>query len=85
MYPFVIDKSSETVEGPLQPRSGNEHHVYTYKDTSVTTPNSDTPYSLVWMDLRAEPIVITVPAVEKKRYYAVQLTRRQHVQLRIHR
>jgi hypothetical protein len=28
---------------------------------------------LVWMDLRAEPMVLSVPAVEKKRYYSVQL------------
>jgi hypothetical protein len=37
------------------------------------TPNSDTPYSFVWMDLRAEPMVLSVPAVEKSRYYAVML------------
>jgi hypothetical protein len=37
------------------------------------TPNSDTPYSFAWLDLRAEPIVLSVPAVEKGRYYAVQL------------
>ena len=38
------------------------------------TPNSDTPYSMLQMDLRAEPIVICVPKVEKSRYYSVQLT-----------
>jgi hypothetical protein len=27
----------------------------------------------VWLDLRAEPIVLSVPAVEKKRYYSVML------------
>src|SRR5206468_6930647 len=36
-------------------------------------PNSDTPYSFLWMDLRAEPMVLSVPAVEASRYYAVQL------------
>jgi hypothetical protein len=40
----------------------------------VITPNSDTPYSLLWLDLRAEPMVISVPAVEKERYYSVMLT-----------
>ena len=45
----------------------------TYEDTAVITPNSDTPYSIGWMDLRAEPMVISVPAVEKSRYYSVQL------------
>ncbi len=28
---------------------------------------------MLWLDLRAEPIVISVPAVEKERYYSVQL------------
>ena len=49
------------------------HHVATYEDTAVITPNSDTPYSILWLDLRAEPMVISVPAVEKERYYSVQL------------
>ena len=47
--------------------------MFTYKDTAIITPNSDTPYSLAWLDLRAEPIVLSVPAVEKKRYYSVML------------
>ena len=51
----------------------NEARVFTYKDTAVVTPNSDTPYSMVWLDLRAEPMVISVPAVPKERYYSVQL------------
>ena len=49
------------------------HRVATYEDTAVITPNSDTPYSMLWLDLRAEPMVISVPAVAKERYYSVQL------------
>jgi hypothetical protein len=51
----------------------NDARVFTYKDTAVVTPNSDTPYSMLWLDLRAEPMVISVPAVAKERYYSVQL------------
>ena len=51
----------------------NAANVFTYKDTAVVTPNSDTPYSLLWMDLRAEPMVISVPAIDRQRYYSVQL------------
>jgi len=49
------------------------HRVATYEDTAVVTPNSDTPYTTLWLDLRAEPMVLSVPAVAKERYYAVQL------------
>jgi hypothetical protein len=51
----------------------NIGRVYTPKDTAIVTPNSDTPYSFVGADLRAEPLVLSVPEVEKGRYYAVQL------------
>jgi len=47
--------------------------VYTPADTAIQTPNSDTPYSFVGMDLRAEPVVLTVPSIEKARYYSIQL------------
>jgi hypothetical protein len=51
----------------------NTARVYTPADTAVQTPNSDTPYSFVGMDLRAEPIVLTVPKIEKDRYFSIQL------------
>jgi hypothetical protein len=41
-----------------------------FKD--IVRPNNDTLYSLAWLDLRAQPIVISVPAIED-RYYSVQL------------
>ena len=31
----------------------------------IVTPNSDTPYSFAWLDLRVEPVVIQVPAMER--------------------
>jgi hypothetical protein len=72
MNEFVVDKNSSQYKGPFN-SIANESRVFTYMDTAVVTPNSDTPYSMLWLDLRAEPIVISVPAVEKKRYYSVQL------------
>jgi hypothetical protein len=47
--------------------------VATPEDKAVQTPNSDTPYSMLGLDLRAEPMVLTVPAIEKERYFSVQL------------
>jgi hypothetical protein len=72
MNEFVIDKNSGQYKAPFNTIS-NETRVFTYKDTAVVTPNSDTPYSMLWLDLRAEPMVISVPAVPKGRYYSVQL------------
>ena len=72
MNEFAVDTKSSQFKAPFN-EINNEHRVATPEDTAVITPNSDTPYSMVWMDLRAEPMVISVPAVEKERYYSVQL------------
>ena len=69
MYEYAVDRSSGQFKAPFN-QIKNEENAFTYKDTAIPTPNSDTPYSLVWMDLRAEPIVISVPAVDRKRYYS---------------
>jgi hypothetical protein len=72
MYEYAVDRDSGQFKAPFN-QIKNEARVFTYKDTAIVTPNSDTPYSLDWMDLRAEPIVLSVPAVEKSRYYSVML------------
>jgi len=72
MYEYVVDKNSGQWKAPFN-EIKNEARVYTYKDTAIVTPNSDTPYSILWLDLRSEPIVLSVPAVERKRYYSVML------------
>ncbi len=46
--------------------------VYTPEDKAMQTPNSDTPHTFLGADLRAEPLVISVPAVPKSRYYSLQ-------------
>src|SRR5438552_283550 len=65
MYEYAVDKNSGQYKAPFN-QINNEARVFTYKDTSVITPNSDTPYSIFWTDLRAEPIVLSVPAQEKE-------------------
>lgn len=72
MYEYAVDRNSSQFKAPFNSLK-SEPRVFTYKDTAVVTPNSDTPYSLGWMDLRAEPVVISVPAVDRNRYYSVQL------------
>jgi hypothetical protein len=72
MQEFAVDRNSGQFKAPFN-EIYNEHRVATPADTAVITPNSDTPYSFVWLDLRAEPVVISVPMVDRDRYYAVQL------------
>ena len=72
-YELFVDTTSSQYKAPTGTLT-NEARVFTYEDTAVITPNSDTPYSLMQIDLRAEPTVISVPAVAKPRYYSVQLT-----------
>src|SRR5947199_412412 len=71
MYEFAVDRTSGQFKAPFN-QIDNMARVATYKDTAVVTPNSDTPYSVLWFDLRAEPIVVSVPAVEEIRYYKAQ-------------
>jgi hypothetical protein len=70
-YSYFVDKS-----GPEYKGAWNEVHntarVYTPEDKAIQTPNSDTPYSQLGADLRAEPLVISVPKVEPNRYYSLQ-------------
>src|ERR1700733_13641614 len=72
MYENAIDRNSGQFKASFN-QIKNEPNVFTYKDTAIPTPNSDTPYSVLWMDLRAEPMVLSVPAVDPKRYYSVML------------
>ncbi|MEQ9561588.1 MAG: DUF1254 domain-containing protein, partial [Woeseiaceae bacterium] len=70
-YAYFVDKNDNSYKAPWN-QIKNIPEVYTPADTAIQTPNSDTPYSFVGLDLRAEPIVITVPAIEKNRYYSIQ-------------
>ena len=56
MYQFNIDKSNTQYKGPFNTVLSSAQ-VFTPKDTAIVTPNSDTPYSVLQADLRAEPIV----------------------------
>ena len=71
-YSYIVDSGGSQYKAPYN-TVYNEARVFTWQDTAIVTPNSDTPYSLLWLDLRAEPVVISVPAVDPKRYYSVQL------------
>ena len=73
MNEYAINKDSSQFKAPFN-EIKNVPRVYTPADTAIVPPNSDTPYSFAWMDLRAEPAVLCVPKMAKDRYYSIQLT-----------
>jgi hypothetical protein len=70
-YAYFVDKQNPEYKGGWN-EIHNTARVYTPADTAIQTPNSDTPYSAVGADLRAEPLVLTVPPIEQDRYYSLQ-------------
>jgi hypothetical protein len=70
-HAYFVDRSSPEFKAPWN-RISNTARVFTPDDKAIQTPNSDTPYSSIGADLRAEPLVITVPAIEKGRYFSAQ-------------
>ena len=71
-YGYFVDTKNPEYKAPWN-QIHNTPRVYTPADTAIQTPNSDTPYSFVGMDLRTEPMVLTVPPIEKQRYFSIQL------------
>lgn len=70
-HSYFVDEKSPEYKGEWNvPHS--VARVYTPDDKAIQTPNSDTPYSFLGADLRAEPIVISVPDVPDDRYYSLQ-------------
>ncbi len=72
MYQYTVDTENPDYKGPFS-QVACEARVFTPQDKAVVTPNSDTPYCMFWMDLRAEPLVLSVPEMGPERYYSFQL------------
>jgi hypothetical protein len=70
-YSYFINSASPEYKGPWN-EVHNTARVFTPADTTVQTPNSDTPYSMLGADLRAEPLVLLVPPIDDDRYYSLQ-------------
>ena len=72
IHSHFVDKTHPEYKAPFN-RIKHIPRVYTHEDKAVQYPNSDTPYSWLGLDLRTEPIVLTVPAIDKDRYFSIQL------------
>jgi hypothetical protein len=72
MYNYTLNEKSKEYKGQFNEKSC-EARVYTPEDKAIVTPNSDTPYCMFWIDLRNEPMVISLPEMEDERFYHFQL------------
>jgi hypothetical protein len=73
-YPLVLNYRTMYMQAIKQGGFGKWLHLGASSpaDTDIVTPNNDSPYSYAWVDLRAEPWVLTMPRIEKGRYYTSQ-------------
>lgn len=72
LHTWFVDRENPEFKAPIN-QLFSVARVFTSEDRAVQTPNSDTPYSFVCLDLRAEPFVLTVPPMSKERYFSIQL------------
>src|SRR6267154_4776335 len=83
IYSYAMMESYQTWRSQAVDKSANGYvggfnvfrhysEPFTPDNRDIVTPNNDTPYSWAWLDLRAEPMVLTVPTVPKGRYYVCQ-------------
>jgi hypothetical protein len=72
MFVQAVWEKSPAYEAPFN-QLKNKAVLLGPEYTTIVRPNNDTFYSIVYMDLRSEPMVISVPAITDKRYYSFQL------------
>ena len=64
LHPSTRRRSTRSTTPATSPRP---------QDTAIVAPNCDTPYSYAWLDLRAEPLVLSIPPFESNRYVSLML------------
>ena len=71
MYVQAVDRTAPGYGAPFN-EFAHKNELLGPEFEDIVRPNNDTMYSFAWLDLRAQPVVITVPEI-KDRYYSVQL------------
>ncbi|WP_295938461.1 DUF1254 domain-containing protein [uncultured Alistipes sp.] len=76
IYAFAAVEHNKAIYSTMAATTANAFiantELFTYENTVVVSPNNDTFYSYAVCDLRYEPVVISVPLIEK-RYFCLQL------------
>ncbi len=70
-YSYFADPAGPEYKAPWNTLF-HDARVYSPDDKSIQTPIADTLYSYVGADLRTEPLVFTVPLIDRDRYYSLQ-------------
>src|SRR5580692_3368958 len=72
-YAYFVNTKNPEYKAPWN-HIWNSARLFSPADKAIQTANSDTLYSMIGADLRAEPIVLTVQPMDKKeRYFSIQL------------
>jgi hypothetical protein len=72
LYNYALDPKAAEYKAPLN-AAGHIRQLAGPDDKVVVAPNVDTLYSYAWLDLRAEPVVLSIPVFEDNRYLSLQL------------
>ncbi len=72
LHSLALDPSLPSFKAPLN-AIGHARLLATPQDRAIVAPNVDTLYSYAWLDLRSEPVILTIPPLEKNRYVSLQL------------
>lgn len=70
-HSYFVDKNTPQYKGDWN-QTHSIARVFTPDDTTIQTLNSDTPYTMLGADLRAEPLVLSVPPIDAGRYFSLQ-------------
>lgn len=72
MYGSSINEDAKRFRAPLN-KLVHFSQLLDHRFTQVVSPNNDTLYSPAWLNLRAEPMVLSVPEIRDGRYYVFQM------------
>jgi hypothetical protein len=72
MYVQAVNEDLPTFRAPFN-QFAHMRQLLGPEFTEVVGPNNDTLYSLAWLDLGAEPIVLTLPDFSDERYFVIQI------------
>jgi len=71
LHAFFVDREHHDYKGEWNTLH-HEARIFTATDRSAFMPDCDTAHSVAGLNLRREPLVLSVPGVSDERYYAVE-------------